>query len=202
MTISGVILAAGRSTRLGRPKQLLLLDGDPIIRIATRNALESRLDEVVLVVGAESERVAAAVGELGQRTVVNPDFALGQSTSMHVGLCEIAEDAEAVVFLLGDQPEVGPDVIDTLITSFRERNAVIARATYGGFPANPVLFARAIFPELVKVSGDEGARSIIRAHANEVILVPVSDGPPPGDVDTEEDYLTLKFRWRTRNPNQ
>src|SRR5215213_4333187 len=99
MAVSGVILAAGRSTRLGRPKQLLLLGGEPIIRITTRNALASRLDEVILVVGAEADAVSSAVGELGQRTVMNPNFALGQSTSLLAGLAAVSPASDAVIFL-------------------------------------------------------------------------------------------------------
>ena len=197
MTVSGVILAAGRSTRLGRPKQLLLLDGQPIIRITTRNAINSRLGEVLVVVGAEAERVVSAIGELGQQIVVNSDFALGQSTSLRAGLDAISPDAEAVVFLLGDQPEVSPEVIDALISAFQDAGALIAQATYGGVPANPVLFARVIFAELADVTGDEGARSVMKRHAGEIARVNVSDGPPPGDVDTDEDYVALQARWRS-----
>ncbi len=195
MTVCGVILAAGRSTRLGRPKQLLQLDGEPIIRITTRNAIASNLDEVVVVVGAEAEQVASAIGDQGQRVVLNPDFALGQSTSLRAGLAALSPETEAVLFLLGDQPEVGPEVIDALIDAHRAEGVTIAQATYGGVPANPVLFARAIFPELAEVTGDEGARSVMKRHANEIVRVDVSDGPPPGDVDTDEDYLALKERW-------
>lgn len=197
MTVSGVILAAGRSTRLGRPKQLLLLDGEPIIRITTRHAIASRLDEVLVVVGAEAERVSSAIGNQGQRIVVNPEFALGQSTSLRAGLAALSPDSEAVVFLLGDQPEVGSQVIDALIAAFRDQGASIVQAAYGGVPANPVLFARAIFAELAEVTGDEGARSVMKRRAREIMRVDVSDGSPPGDVDTDEDYMALQERWRS-----
>ena len=198
MRVSGVILAAGRSTRLGRPKQLLLLDGVPIVRITTRNALTSRLSEVVLVVGADAEAVSSAVGDLDQLTVVNPDFALGQSASLRAGLTVVSSDADAVMFLLGDQPEVTTAQINSLINAFEQVQSPIVQPVYGGIPSNPVLFARALFDELATVTGDEGARSLMKTHAAEIQRVDVSAGPPPGDVDTEEDYVGLVNRWSTR----
>src|SRR5690349_23912664 len=113
--ISGVVLAAGGSTRLGRPKQLLPLGGVPLLAQVLRNAAASRLDDVVLVLGHEAEAIAEAVGEWGQRLAINPDFAAGQSTSLKVGLCAVPPDAEAMLVLLGDQPEIGPDIIDAVI---------------------------------------------------------------------------------------
>jgi molybdenum cofactor cytidylyltransferase len=200
MKVSGVILAAGRSTRLGRPKQLLLLEGEPIIRITTSNAVASRLAEVVLVLGSEADAVSASVGSLGQRNILNPDFASGQSTSLKTGLAAVSVDADGVMFLLGDQPEVGPEVIDPLISAFDQNSAPIVQAVYGGIPSNPVLFARLLFDELATVTGDEGARSVVRKHATDILRVSVSDGPPPGDVDTEADFEALLDRWASREP--
>jgi molybdenum cofactor cytidylyltransferase len=198
MIVGGVVLAAGGSARLGRPKQLLELDGEPIIRIVVRNAVESQLGEVVLVTGAQAEEVAAAAGDQGHRTVFNTDFAAGQSTSLRVGLEAVSPDSDAVMFLLGDQPEVGPRVIDVLIDAFRRTGASIVQPVYGSTPANPVLFARLLFPQLSRLTGDVGARSIVRSRGADVMRVQVSDGPPPGDVDTEEDYRALIARWTQR----
>lgn len=198
MRVSGVILAAGSSTRLGRPKQLLKLDGEPVARIVVRNAIESQLDEVILVTGARSREVAAAVGELGQRNVHNPDYERGQSTSVRAGLAAVSPDADAVLFLLGDQPEIGSDVIDAVIAAFRRTGAPIVQPVYGSTPGNPVLFARALFPELVEVTGDMGARSIVKRRSDDVCRIQVSAGPPPGDIDTEADYQALQERWARR----
>jgi molybdenum cofactor cytidylyltransferase len=189
--VSGVILAAGRSSRLGRPKQLLDLGGEPLLRHVVRHAVSSNLDEVVLVLGHEAERIAPAVGELGQRVVVNPDYLAGQSTSVRAGLAAIDPRSKAVLFLLGDQPQVGPEIIDAVIAAFRESGARIVMPTYGGIPANPVLFAAALFSKLAEVTGDEGARPIIKHHHGTVVHVAVSDGPPPQDIDTEADYRAL-----------
>ncbi len=190
-TVSGVILAAGSSSRLGRPKQLLDLFGEPLLRHVVRNAVASQLSKVVLVLGHQSAEIASAVGEWGQRLVINPNYRDGQSTSLRVGLNAIDPTATGVMFLLGDQPQVTPAIIDAVITQFHQSGSAIVMPTYGGIPANPVLFAAELFPELATVSGDEGARLIVKRHRVNVSHVPVSLDAPPRDVDTEEDYLLL-----------
>lgn len=199
MRVSGVILAAGGSSRLGRPKQLLQLAGEPMVRIVTRQALASRLDEVILVTGAAATEVAAAAGNLGQRTILNSDYAQGQSSSLRAGLAAVSPDADAVLFLLGDSPEVGPERIDALVAAFNATESAIVQPSYGGVPGNPVLFARTLFGDLANVTGDEGARSLLKRHADKVTRVEVPGGPAPGDVDTEEDYNALVARWSLRS---
>ena len=193
--VSGLILAAGRSSRLGRPKQLLPVGDLPLLAHVLRNAAASTLDEVVLVLGHEAAAIAAAVGDWGQRTVVNHDYADGQSTSLRAGLAALRPATQAVLVLLGDQPQVSPRVIDAVIAGFRASGGPIVVPTYGGRTGNPVLFARSLFPELARVAGDEGARRIVRAQEAEIVAVPVSDGPPPRDIDTEEDYAALLAAW-------
>ncbi|HEU0113764.1 MAG TPA: nucleotidyltransferase family protein, partial [Thermomicrobiales bacterium] len=193
--ISGVVLAAGDSSRLGRTKQLLPLAGAPLLAHVLRHAVASRLDDVVLVLGHDAEAIAEAVGEWGQRIAVNPDFAAGQSTSLKIGLAAAPPEAEAVLILLGDQPEVGPEIIDAVIDAFRRGDRPIVAPTYGGAIGNPVLFRRDCFPDLAQLTGDEGARRFIRARPDDVLRVPVSGGPPPADVDTEADYAALLARW-------
>lgn len=193
--VSGVILAAGRSSRLGRPKQLLQLGGEPLLRHVVRNAVASHLSEVVLVLGHDASVIATAIGEQGQRLELNPDYESGQSSSMRLGLGTIDPNAAGVLFLLGDQPDIRPEVIDAIIERFQESGAPIVMPTYGGIPANPVLFASQMFPKLADVSGDEGARSVVRRYRNAVEYVAVSDDPPPRDVDTEDDYQQLLAHW-------
>jgi molybdenum cofactor cytidylyltransferase len=195
MFVSGVILAAGSSSRLGRPKQLLELDDEPILRIVVRNAMASRLGEVIVVLGAHAKEIAGAVGDLGQRVVENPEFREGQSTSLRTGLSFVSPDTDGVLFLLGDQPEVRPSTIDRVIEAFERSKNPIVQPVYGTTPGNPVLIARALFPEIYQVEGDQGARSLVRARSHDVERVIVNDGPPPRDVDTEEDYEALRERW-------
>jgi molybdenum cofactor cytidylyltransferase len=198
MAIAGVILAAGRSARLGRPKQLLPLAGRPLLAHTLGHAIASTLDEVILVLGHEAATIAAAVGDLGQRTIINPDHAAGQSTSVRAGLAALPPDSGAVLFLLGDQPSVTAEIIDTLLSGYRADPAPILVPVYGTERGNPVLFDRALFPELSRVSGDEGARAIVRAHRGDVRLMPVPGDQPPQDVDTEADYQRLLASWPVR----
>lgn len=195
MSITGIILAAGRSARLGRPKQLVPLAGRPLLAHTLAHAAASNLDEVILVLGHEAAAIAGAVGDHGQRTVVNPDYAAGQSTSVQAGLAALHPETEAVLFFLGDQPTITPEVIDAILAAYRASRAPIVAPLYSGERGHPLLFDRALFPELAEVSGDEGARAIVRAHAADVLLVPVPVAAPPQDVDTEDDYQRLLADW-------
>jgi len=193
--IAGIVLAAGRSTRLGRPKQTLLLDGRPLVSHVLGAATASTLDEVVLVLGYQADLIAGLAGEWGQRTVVNPNCAAGQSTSIHAGLAAIDPSAEAALILIGDQPDVSTDIIDAVLDAYRAGGGPIVQPAYQGVPGNPVLFRRDLFPELLLVTGDEGGRSVLRAHADSIVTVPIRDRALPRDVDTEEDYAALLAAW-------
>ena len=190
--IAGIVLAAGRSSRLGRPKQLLPLQGEPLIRHTLRQVLASSLDEVMLVIGHEADEVRAAVAGLPVDCIFNPDAAAGQSTSVRAGLAALSPDVECAVFILGDQPGVDPNVIDALIAAWRTARSPVVAPLYEDRIGNPVLFDRGVFPELALLEGDAGARPVVRAYQDtgELRLVPVSGAAPP-DVDTEADYAAL-----------
>jgi molybdenum cofactor cytidylyltransferase len=190
--IAGIVLAAGQSSRLGRPKQLLPVHGEPLIRHTLRQVLASSLDQVILVIGHEADEVRAAVADLPVACVFNPDAAVGQSTSLRAGLAALSPDVEAAVFILGDQPGVDPAVIDALVTAWRTSGAAVAAPRYEDRMGNPVLFDRRVFPELAALEGDTGARPVVRAHhdCGDLHVVPVPGHAPP-DVDTEADYAAL-----------
>ena len=180
---------------MGRSKQLLPLDGEPLLRHTMRTALASRLAQVIVVLGHEAAAIAAQIGDLGQETVVNPQYREGQSTSVRAGVGAVAPDADGVLMLLGDQPEVRVAVIDALITAFSEGGALIVAPEYDGAIGHPVLFGRPLFDELCTVSGDVGAREVLQRHRAERRLVRVAGGAPP-DVDTGSAYEALIERWR------
>jgi molybdenum cofactor cytidylyltransferase len=200
--IVGLVLAAGLSRRLGRPKQLLSVGGEPLIRKTVRQVLASSLDQTIVVVGDRAAEIATAVADLPVRIVVNPDTALGQSTSVRVGLASLPEEAEAAVFVLGDQPEVEPCVIDALIDSWRAARPAVVVPQYVEGVSNPVLFDRRVFPELAAIEGDVGARAVVLAHraAGDLEVVPV-DVHTPADVDTEGDYRALLNRLEAKRSN-
>ena len=190
--IAGVVLAAGQSSRLGRPKQLLPLRGEPLLRHTLRAVLASSLDEILVVIGHEAEAVREAAADLPVRFVNNPDAALGQSTSVRAGLRALAPDADAAIFFLGDQPGVAPDVVDALIAAWRETNAPVVAPRYVDGFGNPVLFDKRVFPDLATLQGDTGARPIVHTYEKRGNLQSVNvDGLAPPDIDTEVDYAAL-----------
>lgn len=190
-SVSALILAAGSSARMGRPKQLLDWGGRPLVRAAAEVALAARLDPVLVVVGGARAEVEAALADLPLRIVDNPDYVAGQSTSLHAGIAALGPAADAVVVLLGDQPFVTAAIVDRLVADWQASAAPIVAPVYAGQRGNPVLFARAIFPELLVIQGDQGARAVLAADPARVRLVAFDDPRPLADIDTPEDYERL-----------
>lgn len=190
--IIGVILAAGMSTRLGRPKQLLDLAGTPLVRHVAERALASALDDVIVVTGAVADDVTAALDGLAVEIVYNADFATGQASSFVTGVrAAEAFAADAIVVLLSDQPTVAIAAIDAVVARRRAARAGIVQTGYGATPSHPTLLGSEFFPKLLAVTGDQGAREVIRAHRDAVAIVPSGEDMPPIDVDTEEAYQAL-----------
>jgi molybdenum cofactor cytidylyltransferase len=192
---SGVILAAGKSTRMGRPKQLLPLHGRPLLQHVIAAAARSRLDEIVLVLGDHADEVREAI-EVPQRTrvIVNAEFDEGQSSSLRLGLRSAHPDAAAAVILLGDQPQVSADLINRVIDAFATNRAPIVRpifvASGSRVPGHPVILARSVWPAIMRLSGDEGARSAMSAHPEWVRELTIAETAPK-DIDTWADYEML-----------
>ncbi len=190
-SVAGVLLAAGGSTRLGRPKQLLAYRGQTLVRQAAETALAGGLDPLVVVLGAHAPLVRREVADLPVAIVENPAYLEGQSTSLRAGLAALPAETPAVMVLLADMPAVTADVIRDLANTWRATRAAIVRPTYAGQPGNPVLFTGALLPELAAVRGDEGGRAVLRAHAAAVQLLPVGCAGVVSDVDTWAAYWAL-----------
>lgn len=192
--VAGVILAAGRGSRLtgDLPKPLLPWEGDTLVGRAATTALASAaLHDVLVVTGYQGERVAAALAGKPLRIVVNPDWAAGQSSSVRAALHGLLPDVEAVVFLLADQPTVTTETIDALVDAHRRSLAPITAPLYrGGQRGNPMLFDRATFAELAALTGDAGGRRLLDRYGNRVQYVSIDQPQPPG-VETWGDYHQL-----------
>jgi molybdenum cofactor cytidylyltransferase len=191
--IAAVVLAAGRSTRMGGPNKLLTLwRGKPLVRTTVENVLASRASPVVVVTGHEAEAVRGALAGLPVTFAHNADFAEGLSTSVGAGIAAVPADADAAVICLGDMPGVDAALIDALLAAFDpERGALAVVPTVEGRRGNPVLWARRFFAELRHLTGDSGARQILAANRDAVVEVAVAGRAAAIDVDTAEDLASL-----------
>ncbi len=200
--IAGIILAAGASTRMGQPKLQLPLGDRPLLQHVLDAVAGSCLAEIVLVLGADAEAIARAVRlpvKPPTRVIVNDDSASGQSGSLRAGLAAVDPRAVAIAVLLGDQPEVTAAVIDRVAGALFAGGGPVARPVYRTsagtiVPGHPVCFARAVWPALAALGGDEGARALLRAHPEWLVEAPIEGDPPP-DVDTAADYRDAVKRW-------
>jgi molybdenum cofactor cytidylyltransferase len=179
---------------MGRQKLTLpMADGRPLVRVAVEQILAAGLDETVVVVGADADAVTRALSDLPQRTVVNPRYAEGQSTSLRAGVDALRPGTTAALIALGDQPLPDPAVVGRLVAALGATGRPIALPRYRDGRGNPVLFAASLFDELRAVTGDRGGRDVVTRDPQRVAEVPV-DAPMPVDIDTPEDYEA------TRNP--
>lgn len=189
--VSGLVLAAGASTRLGQPKQLLPFGATTLLGHVVAEALAaSALDEVIVVIGGAAAEVRERVDLGGARVVENPQFGEGCSASYRTGLGVVDPRAEAVAILLGDQPGVGHEVIDLVVDDWRRGQPRIQLASYQGREGHPLIFARILFERLAALTGDKAAWKIVDAHRDWVRAVSV-DRPHPRDVNTREEYAAV-----------
>jgi CTP:molybdopterin cytidylyltransferase MocA len=191
--ISAVLLAAGSGSRFGGRKLLAPYRGRPLIESSLANLAQAPVDETVVVVGDDAKMLRAVCEPFGVRVVDNPDWEQGQSTSVRAGLLALGPEVRAAVVLLADQPLVGAGAVERLVAAF-EGGARVAAATYDAKRRNPVLFSRAVWPLLLEeLSGDEGARAVLRRHPDLLTEVPCDGVGDPADVDTAEDLRGLEL---------
>ena len=188
VSVSAVVLAAGRATRMGAQKLLLPLGGRPMVCWVVDAALGSKATETIVVVGHEAGLVAEALQGRPVTVVPNADYAEGMSTSLKAGVRAAGKACDALVFLLADQPFVTSALLDRLIDRFAETKYAVVRPLLGNRPANPVLMSAALFPEILAQRGDLGGREILKRHAGEICLVPANDPRLVTDIDSPADY--------------
>jgi molybdenum cofactor cytidylyltransferase len=189
--VSALVLAAGASSRLGQPKQLLPFGPTTMLgRVVAEARAASSLDEVVVVLGGAADEIRRRV-DLGGATVVeNPAFGDGCATSYRTGIAALDGRAEAVAVLLGDQPGIERAVIDAVVEEWRRTRDRIMLAAYRTREGHPLLFSRALFEQLVALRGDKAAWKIVDAHRDWIRPVPVHR-PHPRDVNTWPEYEAL-----------
>jgi CTP:molybdopterin cytidylyltransferase MocA len=186
--VAGVLLAAGEGSRLGRPKALIVIDGQ---------SLASRGAELLSTGGAQPVIVvsgAATPADLSPevRVVHNPDWRTGMGSSLAVGLRAIPDDCTAAVLALADQPLVGPGAVRRLIQAHTDGASIVV-AAYEGKPRNPVLIAREHWPEVIEMAvGDVGARPFLKARSALVRLIECGDTGRPDDIDTPDDLARME----------
>ncbi|HKA81024.1 MAG TPA: molybdopterin-binding/glycosyltransferase family 2 protein [Xanthobacteraceae bacterium] len=192
--IAAVVLAAGRSTRMGGPNKLLAeIAQRPLVRIAVEEALASRAKPVIVVTGHQREHVEKVLAGLPVRLVHNPDFAQGLGTSLKAGIAAVPADADGAIVCLGDMPQVDAVLIDRLVGAFDpDRGALVVVPTFEGKRGNPVLWSRRFFPDLTAIEGDVGARHLIGRYGEAVVEVPVEGKAALTDIDTPEALLGVK----------
>lgn len=186
--ITAILLAAGESKRMGKPKQLLSLDRSTVLGQALDNLLNSKVDNVIVVVGYRAEEIKKSIGDRPVIATVNQDYRQGMSTSIIAGLKLLADDTDAFMLALADQPFIDSKTIDHLIDEFQKSKKGIAITVCKGRRGHPVIFSTKYRNELMGLKGDVGAKEIIMSHPEEVLEVPVDCEGVIIDIDTAEDY--------------
>jgi molybdenum cofactor cytidylyltransferase len=189
LRIGAVILAAGSSSRMGETKQLLHLEnGLTVLAQVLDRVRASRVDEIVLVLGHEAARVRCQIDARELNVVVNERYRDGMSTSLSLGLTSLRRDPAAAFIVLADQPFIQSATLDRLIDRYEQTRARIIVPFHNRTRGNPVLLDRSIFPEVMGLTGDVGARAIFGNHKDEILKVPVDDLGVLVDIDNREDW--------------
>jgi molybdenum cofactor cytidylyltransferase len=189
-----IVLAAGGSTRMGSPKQLLPFGKSTLLRQAAETAVATGFAPVVVVLGAEAEACAEKITGLPVTTVVNPGWSEGMGTSLRIGMQELeklAPNATGVLIMLHDQPRISPGILQKLAGSWDGEPHSIAAAFYGGAAGVPAVFGRDYFSELSRLDGPGGAKSVLRRHSAAVTLLELPEAMD--DIDSPEDYRRLSL---------
>jgi molybdenum cofactor cytidylyltransferase len=186
--LSAILLAAGESKRMGKPKQLMPLGQSTILEQAIDNLLSSAANEIIVVLGHGAEEIKKTIATKPVKIMINPNYKEGMSTSIIAGLILADPQAEAIMLALGDQPSVDSQIINHLIDEFYNHDKGIAVPTYQGRRGHPIIFAVKYKEKLLELEGDIGGREIIKQHPDDVLEVAVDSESVISDIDTRDDY--------------
>ena len=193
-TVGAVVRAAGGSLRLGRPKQLLMFQGETLIRRAVRAAAEAGCEPVVVVVGQDGEAIRSELQSTSAMFSENREWERGPGTSIRRGVEQLPTSVDAVVLLACDQPFVDPAIVRMLIDAREETGKPIVASRYANTLGIPALFDRTKFEALLALPADTGAKNLIRAQPQDVAAIAFEQGAT--DIDTPEDFARLKENQR------
>ena len=193
--VGAIILAAGKSTRMGESKQLLRLGESTVLGQTLENVRGSGVDETVLVLGSSAETIRqqlpiSAIQDL--KVVVNQAYGQGMASSLRAGLAALGPRIAAALIVLADQPFIRPTTLDRIIDQYRRSHAQIVIPSYKGFRGNPVLLDRSVFPEVMALEGDIGCRAIFGSHLEGIVKAEVEDVGILLDIDNKDDYARLQ----------
>jgi len=191
--IKALVLAAGYSSRMKRNKMLLPFAGSTVIENTVGKFLQSQVDGVALVVGSEGEKIQHILASYPVQLIDNPRFAQGMSSSVQEGVRVLKEDAElaGIMIIPGDMPLIKKETVNAILARFEETSFPIIIPVYHGKRGHPVLFAKSLFPQLMEVSGDVGAREVVRRNYEQCCFLEVEDQGVLIDIDSPEEYT----RW-------
>jgi molybdenum cofactor cytidylyltransferase len=191
-----IVLAAGASTRLGQPKQLVQLGGRPVLHRVVSNCVAVAGSAVTVVIGANAKDLTRLLGHSPASVIVNRQWEEGMASSLRRGLAALPPTCDAVMIVLGDQVAITPDDLKRLVGGWKEEEGVIAAAMYEGHVGVPAIFPRICFSELSQLRGDQGARIILDRHSFRLVRVPMPNASV--DLDTPEDLAALRLRFDQR----
>ncbi len=196
--VSIIILAAGKSERMGRIKQVLPYGESNILQQVIDNANKFKGAEVILVLGHRAEEIACQITPGAAKIITNPDFEQGISSSLKCGITQISKDSKAVMVMFGDQPLIEAKTIELLWSKYSQTKYGIVYPVYKGMRGHPVIFDMRYKSELLELSGDVGARQIIGKHRDDALEVEVNSEEVIMDIDTIADYRIERNKNRQR----
>jgi molybdenum cofactor cytidylyltransferase len=191
--VAGVVLAAGLSTRMGENKMLLQLGGRTLVRRAVATALAGGLDPVLVVVGHERERVEKELTGLRCTPVFNAEYARGIHASLKSGIAALPDETPAAAVLLGDMPLVTDEMVRALVEAFRHASAPLAISVYGEVVAPPIVYGKALFPELRAIDGDGCGKRVVKRHRAEALELRWPEETLT-DLDLPQDLERIRAR--------
>ena len=189
--VSAVVLAAGQSQRMGRPKQLLKLGNKTLLEHVVDKMLQTDVGELIVVVGAYRQRIEEILANYREKCGFNEHYNCGQGTSVAAGAAAVDDQASGILYAVSDQPFLSPAFINKMISKFEEAKPLILKPEVG----MPAIFNISLRSELIALTGEAGGRQLMEKYRDRVMIMPGCPEIMTIDVDTEEDYLRIKVLW-------